>query len=293
MTLVDQNDLSTTGPGDPASFWADGACRHLPADLFHPERGESTKDAKAVCAACTVRIPCLEWALANHEKFGIWGGTSERERRRIRHRIATGLPVPQLDPDHDLGLRLVPPPPPNEPTREEPAVDLAAVAVAVEPIAPTNGQRPVDPDTGRPTDVCVNCGKRYTPARRTQRFHSKACARAWYASHPNSEGGVGATTRRGQGSRPGPLAPRDCETCGQAYDPARKDQRFCSAACRAKHKNALHYRPAADVPDSAITTTGPGIDVQALLGQLLAACDRWAIEADLGDIRVSVTRGCR
>jgi WhiB family redox-sensing transcriptional regulator len=54
------------------------------ADLFFPERGASTKEAKAVCAACTVRETCLEYALAHGEKHGIWGGKSERERRRIR-----------------------------------------------------------------------------------------------------------------------------------------------------------------------------------------------------------------
>jgi len=41
----------------------------------------------------------------------------------------------------------------------------------------------------RPTDVCVNCGIRYIPARRDQRFHSKECARAWYASHPRGQDG--------------------------------------------------------------------------------------------------------
>jgi WhiB family redox-sensing transcriptional regulator len=53
-------------------------------DLFFPERGEPTKEAKKVCAECPVREPCLEYALANGEKHGVWGGTSERERRRMR-----------------------------------------------------------------------------------------------------------------------------------------------------------------------------------------------------------------
>ncbi len=52
-------------------------------DLFFPERGASTKEAKAVCQGCEVRGDCLEYALANGEKFGIWGGLSDRERRRI------------------------------------------------------------------------------------------------------------------------------------------------------------------------------------------------------------------
>lgn len=59
-------------------------CLGVDPDLFFPERGASTKEAKAVCRACVVREECLEYALDNSEKFGIWGGLSERERRRLR-----------------------------------------------------------------------------------------------------------------------------------------------------------------------------------------------------------------
>jgi WhiB family redox-sensing transcriptional regulator len=71
-----------------------GACRlpdnatpeqvHQWLNTFFPERGSSTKEAKAVCELCPVRQKCLDYALMNGEKFGIWGGTSERERRKIR-----------------------------------------------------------------------------------------------------------------------------------------------------------------------------------------------------------------
>lgn len=60
------------------------ACRGLNPELFFPERGASTREAKEVCRGCVVREQCLEFALQNGEKFGIWGGLSERERRRIR-----------------------------------------------------------------------------------------------------------------------------------------------------------------------------------------------------------------
>lgn len=63
-------------------------CLGVDPDLFFPERGASTKEAKAVCQGCEVRADCLEYALANGEKFGIWGGLSERERRRIRRQRA-------------------------------------------------------------------------------------------------------------------------------------------------------------------------------------------------------------
>ena len=53
-------------------------------ELFFPERVASTREAKEVCRGCVVRGDCLEFAIANSEKFGIWGGMSERERRRVR-----------------------------------------------------------------------------------------------------------------------------------------------------------------------------------------------------------------
>lgn len=67
------------------SWAALGSCLGLDPDLFFPERGASTRDAKAICHGCVVRTECLEYSLLNGEKFGIWGGLSERERRRIRH----------------------------------------------------------------------------------------------------------------------------------------------------------------------------------------------------------------
>ena len=56
----------------------------LNADEWFPERGSSTKKAKAICNQCPVQEPCLEQALQRGERFGIWGGKSERERRAIR-----------------------------------------------------------------------------------------------------------------------------------------------------------------------------------------------------------------
>ncbi len=61
-------------------------CMGVDPDLFYPGRGDALAPAKAVCRSCVVRADCLEYALANGEKFGVWGGMSERERRRVRHR---------------------------------------------------------------------------------------------------------------------------------------------------------------------------------------------------------------
>ncbi|MFT4147594.1 MAG: WhiB family transcriptional regulator [Micrococcaceae bacterium] len=67
--------------------WQDDAlCAQTDPEAFFPEKGGSTRDAKKVCNSCTVKAQCLEYALANDERFGIWGGLSERERRRLRKR---------------------------------------------------------------------------------------------------------------------------------------------------------------------------------------------------------------
>lgn len=74
---------------DPDSRWqALANCRGLDTDLFYPDRGASTKDAKRVCFGCEVRVECLEYAIDNGDKFGIWGGMSERERREVRRERA-------------------------------------------------------------------------------------------------------------------------------------------------------------------------------------------------------------
>ena len=74
---------------EPAEGWQEDAnCLGVDPDLFFPERGASTREAKEVCRGGVVRQDCLEFALRNGEKFGIWGGLSERERRRIRRQRA-------------------------------------------------------------------------------------------------------------------------------------------------------------------------------------------------------------
>ena len=59
-------------------------CAQTDPEAFFPEKGGSTREAKRICSGCEVRAECLEYALANDERFGIWGGLSERERRRLR-----------------------------------------------------------------------------------------------------------------------------------------------------------------------------------------------------------------
>ena len=69
--------------------WQERAlCAQTDQEAFFPEKGCSTCEAKRVCLACEVRQECLEYALAHDERFGIWGGLSERERRRLKRRPA-------------------------------------------------------------------------------------------------------------------------------------------------------------------------------------------------------------
>src|ERR1700739_5152338 len=68
--------------------WQDRAlCAQTDPEAFFPEKGGSTREAKRVCRSCEVRAECLEYALENDERFGIWGGLSERERRRIKRQV--------------------------------------------------------------------------------------------------------------------------------------------------------------------------------------------------------------
>lgn len=66
------------------AWQADALCAQVDPEAFFPEKGGSTRDAKRICGSCDVRAECLEWALENDERFGIWGGMSERERRKLR-----------------------------------------------------------------------------------------------------------------------------------------------------------------------------------------------------------------
>ena len=68
------------------SWQSDSLCAQTDPEAFFPEKGGSTRDAKKICTSCEVRTQCLEYALANDERFGIWGGLSERERRKLRKR---------------------------------------------------------------------------------------------------------------------------------------------------------------------------------------------------------------
>ncbi len=72
-------------------WMADAKCKDMDPDIFFPNDGVGVQVAQRICAECNVRLQCLEYALAGHIDHGVWGGASERERRRIlrRRRLAS------------------------------------------------------------------------------------------------------------------------------------------------------------------------------------------------------------
>jgi WhiB family redox-sensing transcriptional regulator len=68
-----------------APAWMGAAlCAQVDTELFFPELGKSSREAKRICNRCEVAPPCLEFALTTKQLFGVWGGRSERERRSLR-----------------------------------------------------------------------------------------------------------------------------------------------------------------------------------------------------------------
>ena len=84
MSIVGEIQIVTHQKG-----WADLAvCKETDPEIFHPNKGEPSKPAKRICAACPVASQCLEYALAHQERHGVWGGFTERECRRMFRGVA-------------------------------------------------------------------------------------------------------------------------------------------------------------------------------------------------------------
>jgi WhiB family transcriptional regulator, redox-sensing transcriptional regulator len=92
--IIDEPVTTLWWPADDPEWDQRGLCKVYPSVNFFPGRGDAVDTAKAICGMCEVRETCLEVALRNSEKYGIWGGTSERERRALRadRLAALGLP---------------------------------------------------------------------------------------------------------------------------------------------------------------------------------------------------------
>ncbi|MCW2600319.1 MAG: sporulation protein [Frankiales bacterium] len=93
--MTELTRLAAVGAGATASSgddgllaWQDQAlCAETDPEAFFPEKGGSTREAKRICVGCEVKQECLEYALLQDERFGIWGGLSERERRRLKRKV--------------------------------------------------------------------------------------------------------------------------------------------------------------------------------------------------------------
>ena len=87
VALPSRTALATDPEDEPLLSWQDKAlCAQTDPEAFFPEKGGSTREAKRICVSCEVKQECLEYALMQDERFGIWGGLSERERRRLKRK---------------------------------------------------------------------------------------------------------------------------------------------------------------------------------------------------------------
>ena len=73
----------------PPDGWQDrAACFGIEPNVFFPVSEEEAGPALTYCGICKIREECLAWALKNGERYGVWGGTTEQQRRRIQSWVA-------------------------------------------------------------------------------------------------------------------------------------------------------------------------------------------------------------
>jgi hypothetical protein len=108
---MDGRDYLADLLGNVPEWQARALCAQTDPEAFFPEKGGSTRDAKRICARCEVKQNCLQYALDHDERFGIWGGLSERERRKIKRQareaarrrvermpVVVCMPSPMINP---------------------------------------------------------------------------------------------------------------------------------------------------------------------------------------------------
>lgn len=87
IEILAANNPVDDDPEDELAWQRDALCSQTDPEAFFPEKGGSTRMAKKICQMCDAKVDCLDYALANDERFGIWGGLSERERRKLQKRL--------------------------------------------------------------------------------------------------------------------------------------------------------------------------------------------------------------
>lgn len=105
--------VGLTGDPELLAIRERAACRGMDPGIFFPERGSSAMPAKTVCMVCPCRAACLAYALRHHEREGVWGGTSEKDRRKLLRRqrveqtsceaVAESEPLPSRCPPRCRG----------------------------------------------------------------------------------------------------------------------------------------------------------------------------------------------
>ncbi len=122
---MDGRDYLADLLGNVPEWQARALCAQTDPEAFFPEKGGSTRDAKRICARCEVKENCLQYALEHDERFGIWGGLSERERRKIKRQareaarrlaerrvpVVVCMPTPMINPDLEQQTALTEPVP--------------------------------------------------------------------------------------------------------------------------------------------------------------------------------------
>ena len=88
--LIGEFDVGTlpANPSPPDMWQERAACYGIEPDVFFPIAEEEAGPALAFCRSCSIRDECLAWALKNGERYGVWGGTTEQQRRRIQRQVA-------------------------------------------------------------------------------------------------------------------------------------------------------------------------------------------------------------
>lgn len=95
---ADVDDLVAFRIPAPGEWRRSGRCRNAPVDLFFPGQGDDTRQAKSLCANCPVLAECRDYAIPHRDLRGIWGGLSEKERRKLRSELLRSTPVCEPTP---------------------------------------------------------------------------------------------------------------------------------------------------------------------------------------------------
>lgn len=190
---------------EPAGWHLEALCAEIGGDAWFPEKGESCNAAKRICQDCPVRAECLQYSLDNDERFGVWGGLSERERRRLRSGDLTVLTDHALWRCQVCGAQL------NMRGRVCSAACRHHLQVRE-----------------RPTRSCLECEAPIAEKSLQFKYCSTQCRQRAYDRKRPYRG----STKRAM----------TCKHCGNGFQ-GTKGARYCSVECRQKGKTTYTLEP--------------------------------------------------